>query len=110
MGQITVVVNEQKYSLACRDGEEEHLQSLAAYVDEKAQHLLENLGNVGEARLLLMAALLVSDELHETRDAMTAIQNGDSKAIKTAVEGRLANVLDNASDRIEGIAASLESA
>ena len=110
MGQITVVVNEQKYSLACRDGEEEHLQSLASYVDEKAQHLLENLGNVGEARLLLMAALLVSDELHESRESLTAIQNGDSKAIKSAVEGRLANVLDNASDRIEGIAVTLESA
>jgi cell division protein ZapA len=110
MGQITVVVNDQKYSLACRDGEEEHLETLAKYVDEKTKHLMENLGNVGEARMLLMAALLVSDELLETRDTITALQNGDSKAIKEAVENRLANVLDDASLRIEGIAEQLESA
>ncbi|MCK5041746.1 MAG: cell division protein ZapA [Sphingomonadales bacterium] len=109
MGQITVVVNNQKYSLACRDGEEEHLENLAKYVDEKTKHLIESLGNVGEARVLLMAALLVSDELLETRDSMTALQNGDSKAIKEVVENRLANVLDAASERIEGIAVQLES-
>lgn len=110
MGQITVVVNEQKYSLACRDGEEEHLEALAKYVDDKAKHLVENLGNVGEARVLLMAALLVSDELLETRENMAALQNGDSKAVKEAVELRLSNLLDNASEKIEGIADQLERA
>lgn len=110
MGQITVVVNDQKYSLACRDGEEEHLETLAKYVDEKTKHLIENLGNVGEARVLLMAALLVSDELLETKESMAALQNGDSKAVKEAVDTRLANLLDNASERIEGIAGQLERA
>lgn len=110
MGQITVVVNDQKYSLACRDGEEEHLLSLATYVNDKTKHLVENLGNVGETRLLLMAALLVSDELLETKENMKAIQNGDSGAIKGAIESRLSEILENASDRIEGIAKELEKA
>ena len=68
MGQITVSIHDHQYTLACRDGEEERLAGLASYVDGKARSLVTKLGQVSEARLLLMAALLIADELQDVHD------------------------------------------
>ena len=62
MAQVTLSVNGQTYALACRDGDEENIATLAALVDERARDLASRLGQVGEARLLLMVALLLADE------------------------------------------------
>ena len=104
MGQINVTINQQKYTLACRDGEEDHLNELANYVDEKAKSLTENLGNLGETRLLLMSSLLICDELHDLKDKLAALEGGDNAALKDAVEERLSSVLEDAILHIEKIA------
>ena len=100
MGQITISVHDQKYTLACRDGEEERLKSLADYVSGKAKTLAANLGQVGESRLLLMSALLIADELSECREGVL-MEPDEEKAI---------SMLNHAASEIEGIAAELESA
>lgn len=61
-------MNGRTYRLACGDGEETRLQSLAAHVKAKVDTLAQQFGQVGEDRLFLMAALLVADELFELRD------------------------------------------
>ena len=67
MAEVSVNVGGRTYRLACRDGEEEDLRAAASLLDSRVSNLNENLGSVGEARLLLMAALLVSGELLERK-------------------------------------------
>lgn len=67
MGQITVSIGGRGYPLACRDGEEAHLGALAAHLQAKADELQASLGVMSEPRLLLMAGILVADELFEAR-------------------------------------------
>ena len=59
------MVNGRAYTIACDEGEEDHLRGLAAHVDVKAREVLSSVGQVGDARLLLMAALLIADERHD---------------------------------------------
>ncbi len=65
MPLVNVMVNARAYTIACDDGEEEHLRELSAHVDAKVKELLTSVGQVGETRLLLMAALLIADEHHD---------------------------------------------
>ncbi len=67
MAEVNINVGGREYRLACRDGEEEDLRAAASLLDARVSNLNENLGSVGEARLLLMAALLVSGELLERK-------------------------------------------
>ena len=84
MADVTVTINGHHYVVACKDGEEKHLHFLADYVSKKVQSLVVSFGQVGEARLLLMAALFVADELSEAFS-----QLGDLKAEVADVKGRL---------------------
>ena len=74
MAQIEVTINGHAYQVACDDGEEEHLLNLADYVDRKIGELAKTLGQVGEARLMLMAGRVIADELSETMDKLETIQ------------------------------------
>ena len=69
MAQIDVTIAGRTYPLACRDGEEAHLASLAGQLQAKADELANALGTMSEPRLLLMAGILVADELSELRKA-----------------------------------------
>jgi cell division protein ZapA len=68
MGQVSVDIGGRNYSLSCRDGDEAHLQELAGGIADKAEGLTQSLGPMSEPRLLLMAALMVADELHDVRN------------------------------------------
>ena len=63
MAQLTVRVNGRDYLIACGDGEEPHLLELAEHVNRRVEDLVDSVGQVGEARLLLVATLLLADEL-----------------------------------------------
>jgi cell division protein ZapA len=65
MPLVNIMVNSRAYTIACDDGEEDHLRELAEHVDDKVKELLATVGQVGDQRLLLMAALLIADEHHE---------------------------------------------
>jgi cell division protein ZapA len=120
MAQIEVTVNNRSYMVACDDGQEAHVARLGRYVDQKVQSLVKTVGQVGDARLLLMASLIVADELVDTNEALA---NAKSE-LAGAPEGReraeplapqppadeavLARALDGLAQRIEAIAAELE--
>lgn len=70
MGQVSVTLNSRTYRLACEDGEEDRLVELATHVKERVEQLTLEFGQVGDDRLLLMAALLIADELWDTRKAL----------------------------------------
>jgi cell division protein ZapA len=102
MASVDIEIAARRYSVACRDGEEAHLRSVAALVDEKAQDAAGALGNLGEARQLLFASLLLADELKEKRGDAASRAAGDGEGVAESLE-RLA-------ERIESLAGRLESA
>ncbi len=76
MGQVTVTLNARTYRLRCGDGEEQRLLALAQHVKSKVDRLVDEFGQVGNDRLMLMAALLVADELFELRE-----RHGEADAV-----------------------------
>jgi cell division protein ZapA len=116
MPLVNVMVNSRAYTIACDDGEEDHLRDLAATVDAKAREVLGSVGQVGDTRLLLMAALLIADEHHaavtgleasaKTANALTTAHGAlESQAMDA--ETKAANALELAAKRVEDIAARL---
>lgn len=67
MPLVNVMVNARAYTIACDEGEQEHLKELAAHVDEKVRELAGSVGQVGDQKLMLMAAVLITDEFFEAR-------------------------------------------
>ncbi|MCH8862275.1 MAG: cell division protein ZapA [Proteobacteria bacterium] len=124
MGQIVITVNEQNYTLACRDGEEDRLMELSKYVNSKAETLTKSMGQVGETRVLLMASLLLADEALDTMGKLDKARAKAKKAAEARIESKtggdaeasamaeikVATLLSEAADAIEGIAAELENA
>lgn len=106
MGQINVTLNGHRYELACDDGQEEHVRGLAADVARRVDGLVEGLGQVGEGRLLLLAALLVADELAEVRAQLATAESllSEGEAPLTELPVRLADL----ATRIEAVAARLK--
>jgi cell division protein ZapA len=108
MGQVVVKVNGRDFALSCADGEESRIRRLAQYVDARIGEFTKTVGQVGEARLLLLAALTISDELSDANDAL---QQERSRAAAAAPGGESAAASDirSMAERIESIAARLES-
>jgi cell division protein ZapA len=106
MPQVDVSINGRRYSIACDDGEQDHLKQLAQYVDGRVKELVSSVGQVGDQRLLVMTSLLVADELAE---AYAKISNGAAEQ-KDADEDRLAAIIDKMAERVEAIAAVIEAA
>lgn len=65
MARISVVVNGRSYAVTCDDGKEEHVLQLAAEIDRRVGQLVAGIGQVGQERLLLLASLLLADELRD---------------------------------------------
>lgn len=108
MAQVDVVINDRSYRIACDDGQDLHVTELANYVDSRVQELVSSVGQVGDARLLVMASLLIADELSET---MTALNNRKaSQEDNSPTMEHVAQTMENLADRIERIAARLEAA
>ena len=67
MAQVTLTLNGRSYRVGCGDGEEARLDELGVHVREKMDTVVRDFGQVGEARVLLLAALLITDELYDAR-------------------------------------------
>jgi cell division protein ZapA len=70
MGQVAVTLNRRSYRFDCGDGEEARLAELAAFVKGRVEEIGRQFGNAGDERILLMAALLIADELWDARVAL----------------------------------------
>ena len=104
MSQVNLQINGRDYLIACEDGEEKHLAFLAEYINQQVEGLVESVGQVGEARLLLMAALIIADELSEANEELDTLKEGNEK-----VASGDSDQLDKICKRIEEIALRLES-
>ena len=114
MSQISISIYGRDYTISCDDGQEEHLRFLSDYLDTRMGQVVENVGQVGDARLLVMLALLLADELSDTSKDLTTSANGDNK--KGSIGGVVAQEIDDAdinaieilADQLETIAGRLE--
>jgi cell division protein ZapA len=88
MGQVSVPLNGRSYAISCDDGQETRIRRLAQYVDAKVAGFVGSVGQVGEARLLLLAALVIADELSEANDALererSRAENPSNGKVETA--------------------------
>jgi cell division protein ZapA len=110
LGQVSVTLNGRTYRLECGPGEEAHLIALAEYLGSHVDTMKQKFGQVGDDRLILMASLMVTDELWELRrqmqelkTAMTELRRDKSAADETAKSKRadIADAIGAAAERLE---------
>jgi cell division protein ZapA len=116
MSQVTVAIAGRTYRIACQDGEETHLESLAALYDGKIEEMRAAFGEIGDLRLHVMAAITVADDLSEARRRIQNLEGeiarlrsattaGDARM--NAVESQVADGIARAAERIERLARAL---
>ncbi len=115
MPQVDVNINGRRYQIACDEGQEDHLSQLAEYVDKRVQELVGAIGQVGDARLLVMTSLLVADELSEAYSALEEnVEAGNGAGVVAGSvaaherEEAMASMLEAMASRIETLASGLE--
>ncbi|VAW13619.1 hypothetical protein MNBD_ALPHA09-1775 [hydrothermal vent metagenome] len=116
MAQVTVHINSRSYSLACEEGEQDHLRELAQYLDGHVADLKARFGQIGDARLLVMASLMIADQFSETlaqveelRGQVAGVRAGGSEmqSLTANLETETAKSINQLANRIEKITATL---
>ena len=110
MATVTVDVNGRAYSVGCEDGQEAHVASLARQFDSQVREVADAVGQVGELRLFLMAALLTADELADLR---IRIEQTDAELLRlreshVELEAAAARAVTAAAARIDDLTQRLE--
>ena len=75
MANVSIKFNGKEFLLSCEDGQEDHLESLLIQINQKFNDLKNNLGNLGENKLLLITAVKVMDEYYETKKKVEQKKN-----------------------------------
>jgi cell division protein ZapA len=116
MAHVNVTINGRQFRMACEDGEEAHLVSLARDFDTRITELRDKFGEIGDSRLTVMAALTIADELSEmgariqrleqelaaAKDAHAAVADRNE-----VVQAAVAAALAGAAERIESVTKKL---
>ncbi len=107
MGQLTVTINGRDYSIACDDGQEEHLTRLSDYLNTRISELVSVVGQVGDTRLLVMLGLLIADELSDAFADLAALR-GEEGGGDLPIDGPNRETFEEAAVAIEGLAERIE--
>jgi cell division protein ZapA len=109
MAQVTLRINGYAYTVGCQDGEEQHLQLMAGEVERRIEGIKSAIGQSGESRMLVMAALMMADDLYEAEKKLQAGGSGEAAPAKPAKpDPRLGRKLGKLAKQAEDIAARLE--
>lgn len=108
MAVVNLTINGRVYEIACDDSQVARINELGREVDSRAQTLLKQIGNVPDARLLVMVGLMLADELSESREQLRCA-SGDVAAAAQG-DAALAQGIEALAERIESIADRLERA
>ena len=112
MAQVTVMIDGKAFRMACEDGQEHHLESLAAHLDDRINTMRKSFGEIGDLRLTVMAALMICDELHEARESVKASETvmaarelalQDASSLNSGREREIAGAIDQLAQRVERI-------
>lgn len=121
MSKVSITVNDRAYAIGCEPGQEEQVRRLGADFDARVAELTRQVGQIGDLRLFLMAALTMADELQEITDRLHSAEaraRSLSSAGKdagenagrevAAVRHKAAQALDAAAAQVEEILQSLD--
>jgi cell division protein ZapA len=110
MATVNVMVNGRAYSVGCEDGQEAHVEALAREFDRQVQDVSAQVGQVGDLRLFLMAALMGMDEVADARVRIAHMQSqlAGRQADRNQDAARAAEAVSAAAQRIEALAARLD--
>jgi cell division protein ZapA len=114
MAQVTVKINGYAYTVGCENGQEQHLQAMAQQVESRIESIKALGGPTGEGRLLVLAALLMADELHDTNIELVNLRvanpdlAGSPGLAEAKPDPRQARRLSRLARKAEDIAASIE--
>jgi cell division protein ZapA len=101
MAQVTLRINGYAYTLGCKDGEEKHLEAMGAEVSNRIDGVRAASGPSGEARMLVMAALMMADDIFELRTRLETTESPKA-------DPKLGRKLNRMAKRAEEIAEGLE--
>ena len=111
MPLVSIQIANRTYELACGEGEEERVQELAGYVDEKVGELRKQMPpGTAEVKLLVFAALMLADESREARSLAKQAENARASAtdsaetLATALEDLITSRVDKMSKKVSGAA------
>ncbi|PQA88615.1 cell division protein ZapA [Hyphococcus luteus] len=107
MSQVEIRVNDREYRVTCEAGQEERLQQLAAFLDKRASAMAAELPDVSDARLMLLSALTICDELFEAREQLEDM-DGAGEALDPDTMGGASRAVEAAAKRVNDIASKLD--
>jgi cell division protein ZapA len=115
MTALRLLIGGREYDVACDDGQESHLKNLAKTLDSRVRTLSEALGKPSEGQLLMLASLMLTDELHDAKREVEHLRQDIQHSSQSfernkqiELEGAIALTIHNIADRIETIAGELE--
>ncbi|WP_421788159.1 cell division protein ZapA [Hyphobacterium sp.] len=112
MGKVSVTLNGRAFTIGCEDGQESYLRELARHLDSHVTDLSKQVGQIGDLRLLLMASLVVVDELKTAQNRLEALESHLNRlksesprppADESGSDG-LIEALNGISERLEALA------
>ncbi|BCJ89869.1 cell division protein ZapA [Terrihabitans soli] len=118
MAEVTVTIAGRNYRMACDDGQESHLQRLGDLVDQKINDMRASFGEIGDMRLTVMAAIVIADELAESRSRLSGVeeklsrlQSGDKELIAASEHetAEAVELIEHLAERLEILGADLRS-
>ena len=107
--QVTVSINGIDYPMACAPGEEQKVMALGAKIDQVARQISAASGSIGEARILVMAALIMTDKIADMEDRIAALEAGGGEQTSPETpaamdEDKLVQIIDGLTARLEKLA------
>jgi cell division protein ZapA len=116
MSSVNITINGKQYRVACEPGQEQRLSQLAENFDERIAGMRSRFGEVGDARLTVMAAMMLGDELSDARariakleadiNALNAARAGATDRLRRT-EAAVVSALETAADKIERMTLAL---
>lgn len=93
MVNVTVKFNNRDYILSCEDGQEQELEKLSLHLNEKFEQLKNDLGNIGESKLLLISSIQVIDEMFTIKRSIEKLKNQNKSLLERFKEIKNLSIL-----------------
>ncbi len=116
MAQVTVTIDGKAYRMACEEGQEQHLETLAGRFDQYVGHLKSQFGEIGDLRITVMAGIMIMDELAELNRKIERLE-GEVASLRSSGEGQaqdkarnealMVSAVEELTSRLQGITAKL---
>ena len=119
MSKVTISLNGRAFTIGCEEGQQAYLRELANHLDNHVRDLAEKVGQIGELRLLLMAALIVADECREAQGRAGELEEemvelkgraSQAEARRRTDRAQAAELFNKAAEQLESLASSGEEA